>query len=118
MLLFITTGIGNGSTFRMIPVIFRTMHERLHSPDAITQARKESAAVVGFRRDLRHMVVLSQNVRFRSGGKWHLPCTNCILYYMYRFDMVVLFTQKCPISLLVLNKNGLLIKAVFIISSF
>lgn len=48
MLLFITTGIGNGSTFRMIPVIFRTMHERLHSPDAITQARKESAAVVGF----------------------------------------------------------------------
>lgn len=48
MLLFITTGIGNGSTFRMIPVIFRTMHERLHSSDAIIQARKESAAVVGF----------------------------------------------------------------------
>ncbi|MEF9672773.1 hypothetical protein QNM99_12805 [Pseudomonas sp. PCH446] len=28
MLLFITTGIGNGSTFRMIPVIFRTLHEK------------------------------------------------------------------------------------------
>lgn len=48
MVLFITTGIGNGSTFRMIPVIFRTMHERQKSPDAIHQARKESAAVVGF----------------------------------------------------------------------
>lgn len=48
MVLFITTGIGNGSTFRMIPVIFRTMHERLNSPDLINQARKESAAVVGF----------------------------------------------------------------------
>ncbi len=48
MVLFITTGIGNGSTFRMIPVIFRTLHERLNSPDLINAARKESAAVVGF----------------------------------------------------------------------
>lgn len=48
MVLFITTGIGNGSTFRMIPVIFRTFHERLNSPDLINVARKESAAVVGF----------------------------------------------------------------------
>lgn len=48
MVLFITTGIGNGSTFRMIPVIFRTMHERLNTPDLVSEARKESAAVVGF----------------------------------------------------------------------
>lgn len=48
MVLFITTGIGNGSTFRMIPVIFRTLHERKNSPDLFNVARKESAAVVGF----------------------------------------------------------------------
>ncbi|STZ55933.1 Nitrite facilitator 1 [Moraxella lacunata] len=48
MVLFITTGIGNGSTFRMIPVIFRTLHERLNSADLVNVARKESAAVVGF----------------------------------------------------------------------
>lgn len=48
MVLFITTGIGNGSTFRMIPVIFRTLHERLNSDDLVNVARKESAAVVGF----------------------------------------------------------------------
>ncbi|AWY20589.1 NarK family nitrate/nitrite MFS transporter [Moraxella bovis] len=35
MVLFITTGIGNGSTFRMIPVIFRTLHERKNSPDLV-----------------------------------------------------------------------------------
>ena len=29
LLLFVTSGIGNGSTFRMIPVIFSTHHERL-----------------------------------------------------------------------------------------
>ncbi|WP_305805129.1 NarK family nitrate/nitrite MFS transporter [Stenotrophomonas sp. YIM B06876] len=53
--LFVLSGIGNGSTFRMIPVIFRTLHERLsaHQPeaqksDSMRQAGIESAAVVGF----------------------------------------------------------------------
>ncbi|WP_341957991.1 NarK family nitrate/nitrite MFS transporter [Pseudomonas sp. RC10] len=55
MLLFFTTGIGNGSTFRMIPVIFRTLHERASEgqdlkarEQAIKDAGKESAAVLGF----------------------------------------------------------------------
>lgn len=55
MALFVLSGIGNGSTFRMIPVIFRTLHERLSataSADgkaaAMRQAGIESAAVVGF----------------------------------------------------------------------
>jgi NNP family nitrate/nitrite transporter-like MFS transporter len=55
MLLFVTTGIGNGSTFRMIPVIFRTLHERLSTgkgaavrEQALKAAGKESAAVLGF----------------------------------------------------------------------
>ncbi len=55
MLLFLTTGIGNGSTFRMIPVIFRTLHERWNegAPDSakaesMRNAGKESAAVLGF----------------------------------------------------------------------
>lgn len=55
LLLFLTTGIGNGSTFRMIPVIFLT--ERLcaakgRGEAALGQARKdaakEAAAVLGF----------------------------------------------------------------------
>ena len=55
MLLFITTGIGNGSTFRMIPVIFMT--ERLREvkgqgDEAVAKAKKdaakEAAAVLGF----------------------------------------------------------------------
>jgi NNP family nitrate/nitrite transporter-like MFS transporter len=55
MLLFTTTGIGNGSTFRMIPVIFMahhrcedtacTLEERAL---AFKEAGKESAAVLGF----------------------------------------------------------------------
>ncbi len=55
LVLFMTTGIGNGSTFRMIPVIF--MSERLREvegkgtaarDEAIRNANKEAAAVLGF----------------------------------------------------------------------
>jgi NNP family nitrate/nitrite transporter-like MFS transporter len=53
--LFVTTGVGNGSTYRMIPVIFR--NEKLSSVEgrgreardtALKSARIESAAVLGF----------------------------------------------------------------------
>jgi NNP family nitrate/nitrite transporter-like MFS transporter len=53
--LFVTTGVGNGSTFRMIPVIFRRQHLQAaagRGPEAEKQAlataRRESAAVIGF----------------------------------------------------------------------
>ncbi|MGB3393621.1 MAG: NarK family nitrate/nitrite MFS transporter [Stenotrophomonas sp.] len=55
MLLFVLSGIGNGTTFRMIPVIFRTLHARWSAAAdadgkaaAVRQAGIESAAVVGF----------------------------------------------------------------------
>lgn len=55
MALFVLTGIGNASTFRMIPVIFRTMREReaanadaAGKAAAMRQAGIESAAVIGF----------------------------------------------------------------------
>ena len=55
MVLFLTTGIGNGSTFRMIPVIFLTQKTReLRCNDdaaraqAIKEGNTEGAAAVGF----------------------------------------------------------------------
>ena len=55
MVLFLTTGIGNGSTFRMIPVIFLTQKTReLRSNDesarfqAMKEGNTEGAAAVGF----------------------------------------------------------------------
>ena len=48
-------GIGNGSTFRMIPVIFLTERQRACRPtaapaqeQAVKDANKEAAAVLGF----------------------------------------------------------------------
>jgi len=54
ILLFATTGIGNGSTFRMVPVMFANIHDRMAGPSpeakvaAVRDASKESAAVLGF----------------------------------------------------------------------
>ncbi|MGV8899912.1 MAG: NarK family nitrate/nitrite MFS transporter [Burkholderiaceae bacterium] len=54
MLLFAGTGIGNASTFRMIPVIFLTERQReagrgaAAQAQAIVEANKEAAAVLGF----------------------------------------------------------------------
>jgi len=53
LILFLATGVGNGSTFRMIPIIFRT--QRMAEKEALggeaaalRSAEKESAAVLGF----------------------------------------------------------------------
>ena len=55
MVLFVTTGIGNGSTFRMVPVIFLTERQREAAGKdgfavelAVKEANKEAAAVLGF----------------------------------------------------------------------
>jgi len=53
MVLFVTTGIGNGSTFRMIPLLFRTQALDGSGPDedreeAIVRGRREAAAAIGF----------------------------------------------------------------------
>ncbi|MBA5606617.1 NarK family nitrate/nitrite MFS transporter [Duganella sp. FT3S] len=55
MALFAGTGVGNASTFRMIPVIFLTEHQRAAAgkpkaaqEQAIVDANKEGAAVLGF----------------------------------------------------------------------
>jgi NNP family nitrate/nitrite transporter-like MFS transporter len=52
--LVVTTGIGNGSTFRMIPVIFRAFHLRRADgagpraqAEVVQAARRETAAVIG-----------------------------------------------------------------------
>ena len=55
IVLFLMTGIGNGSTFRMIPIIFLTEHQRAAAgkgtdaqEQAVKQATREGAAVLGF----------------------------------------------------------------------
>ena len=46
MLLFVATGVGNGSTYRMIPAIFRHDVDGTDSA-AVTLARRQAAAAIG-----------------------------------------------------------------------
>ena len=52
MLLFFATGVGNASTFQMIPVIMRKEIDRLmpqlDNTARVRQSEKESAAIIGF----------------------------------------------------------------------
>ena len=52
MLLFFATGVGNASTFQMIPIIFRKEVARLmpelNEQEQVRQGDKESAATIGF----------------------------------------------------------------------
>ena len=52
MILFFATGVGNASTFQMIPIIMREELGRLMpdatGPQRVRQAEKESAAIIGF----------------------------------------------------------------------
>jgi len=52
MVLFFATGVGNASTFQMIPIIMRSEIGRLMpgipAPEALRHAEKESAAIIGF----------------------------------------------------------------------
>jgi NNP family nitrate/nitrite transporter-like MFS transporter len=52
MVLFLATGVGNASTFQMIPVIMRKEMDRLMpgqpAVERTRQADKESAAIIGF----------------------------------------------------------------------
>ena len=52
IVLFFATGVGNASTFQMIPVIMRKeiarLMPQLSSTDQVRQSEKESAAIIGF----------------------------------------------------------------------
>jgi hypothetical protein len=99
--LFALTGIGNGSTFRMIPVIFLTERQRAAGKDAASQrqavqdAGKESAAVLGFsvRSRLRRLLH-PQELRHLAGPDWFAPCRALLLHRLLRDlcarDLVVL----------------------------
>jgi NNP family nitrate/nitrite transporter-like MFS transporter len=64
LILFVLTGIGNGSTFRMIPAIFRA--EALRAVDAQDETQK-TRALVGARRDAAAVIGFSSAVGALGG---------------------------------------------------
>ena len=107
MVLFAAAGIGNGSTFRMIPVIFLTERRRAAAGEsaavqeqATKDANKEAAATLGFAsaigclrrllhaQELRHVDRADRRAR-RGALLFHR-----VLRHLHRDDLVVLQPQE------------------------
>jgi NNP family nitrate/nitrite transporter-like MFS transporter len=93
LVLFVTTGLGNGSTFRMIPVIFR--NEKLRSVEhlgpaaregALKAARIESAAVIGIVSAVGacggYLIPRTFGASIKATGSAHLAFVAFILFYL------------------------------------
>ena len=92
LVLFVTTGVGNGSTFRMIPVIFR--REKLRAVQgqgsaaeqrALETARRESAAVLGFTSAIGacggYLIPRSFGASIHATGGPTLALTGFLIFY-------------------------------------
>ncbi len=92
LVLFVTTGLGNGSTFRMIPVIFR--NEKLRGVEhagqeareaALKAARIESAAVIGFVSAIGacggYLIPRTFGASIKATGSAHLAFVAFVVFY-------------------------------------
>ncbi len=68
MLLFITTGIGNGSVFRLVPTVFLTLHE--HWADEKDQAAREAEISAG---EIEASVALGFTAAIAALGLFFIP---------------------------------------------
>ena len=93
MLLFAASGIGNGSTYRMIPVIFMNQHLRSAAggtaeaeEQAVRNANKESAAVLGFASAIGayggFFIPMSYGVSISISGAAHAALATFLVFYL------------------------------------
>jgi NNP family nitrate/nitrite transporter-like MFS transporter len=93
LVLFVTTGLGNGSTFRMIPVIFR--NEKLRAVEhlgqdakdaALKAARVESATVIGFVSAIGacggYLIPRAFGASIKATGSAHAAFVAFVLFYL------------------------------------
>jgi len=93
VLLFASAGIGNGSTFRMIPVIFMNQHLRAAAGGdsqagerAVREANRESAAALGFASAIGayggFFIPMSYGVSISLSGTAHAALATFLLFYL------------------------------------
>ncbi|MCU7871805.1 MAG: MFS transporter [Candidatus Thiodiazotropha sp. (ex Lucinoma borealis)] len=110
LLLFLTTGIGNGSVFRMIPIVFHTLHQRWSADKdeagralAKHQAETETAVALGFSASIAAfggfgipVALAISNALFGNPyfamtcfGVFHMSCLIATWWWYYRKDAEV-----------------------------
>jgi NNP family nitrate/nitrite transporter-like MFS transporter len=105
LVLFVTTGLGNGSTFRMIPVIFR--NEKLRGVErlgaaaregALRAARIESAAVIGLVSAIGacggYLIPRTFGASIKATGSAHLAFVAFVLFYVTCLGLTWVFYMR------------------------
>jgi NNP family nitrate/nitrite transporter-like MFS transporter len=112
LLLFVTTGIGNGSTFRMIPSIFRAEHLTNARTDeertqAMLGARRDAAAVIGISSAVGALGgffiprSLGESIKVTGGASHAFSCflagyVLCMLVTWWFYRRTVFLTKLVP----------------------
>ena len=108
--LFVLTGLGNGSTYRMIPAIFRNQKLRESEPlgaagraAALKAARIESAAVLGFVGAVAacggYVVPRAFGASIKATGSAHVALETFLLFYATCIGLTWLcYMRKAPTS--------------------
>src|SRR5262249_30447056 len=118
-ILFVTTGVGNGATFRMIPVIFRNRRmrevagaDRVAQEAAAKAARIESATVLGFVSAIGacggYLVPRALGASIHATGSAHAAFTAFVLFYVTCFAATWVFYVRAqrPTTALVPSVEG------------
>jgi NNP family nitrate/nitrite transporter-like MFS transporter len=118
-ILFVTTGVGNGATFRMIPVIFRNRRmrevagaDRAAQEAAAKAARIESATVLGFVSAIGacggYLVPRALGASIKATGSAHGAFTAFVLFYVTCFAATWVFYVRAqrPTTALVPSVEG------------
>lgn len=90
LILFIASGVANGSTFRMVPVIFQSLRLQalgeVHQEEVRKQANKEAAAVLGFISAIAayggFFIPMAYGVSFEATGGVSAALTGFIVFYI------------------------------------
>jgi len=93
MLLFLTTGIGNGSVFRMVPTVFMTLHQLLakgQGEEALAKAKREgeieASVALGFTAAIAafglFFVPVAVGISLQASGSPHAAWYVFILFYL------------------------------------
>lgn len=118
LVLFVTTGIGNGSTYRMIPVIFR--NKRLEAVEgkgqterdaAMKAARIESAATLGFVAAIGacggYLIPRAFAQSIKSTGSAHGALVAFLAFYVTCIGLTwAFYARKKPTEYSVANVEG------------
>jgi len=102
IVLFLAAGVGNGSTFRMIPIIFRTLREReVKDPNdqaAMEEARRvgatEGAATLGFSSAVAAFGGFFIPIAYGTSIKWTGSPVGALVFFSVYYLVCMLVTWR------------------------